>query len=171
MSKVALFQVEIPRRARVCAAGEHSLGPGDAYASVLIEGKKGELVRHDYCIACWEEGAEARWKEAGQSCWRGVVPQKEKRQLPEDQSERALVLFKEALAEEGEAKAAEAFILALFLVRKKAIALRKELKREGKRIQIYEILSTEEMVQVERFDLASLPVTGIQSRIASQLRG
>lgn len=170
MSKAVLFQVEIPRRARCCAAGDHPFKPEDPYASVLAEDEKGELLRHDYCMPCWEEGAEERWKEAGQSCWRGKVPKKEKRELPPDRTDRALTLLHEALQEGTDAKMAEAFVLALFLARKRVMSLRKQLNRDGQVIQVYEVLATEEMIAVPRHDLKTLPIAGIQRRIAAEMQ-
>lgn len=141
------------------------------YYSLLSEGEKG-FVRMDYCVACWKKHASAQADTAPiSSHWRSKVPfKKGPARLPEERKERALEILKEALTREGEDDRSEAFVLALYLARKKQLYLRKEMKKpDGQIIYLYEVAVTEEMLAVPKLKLSKLQIERVQAQIASIL--
>ena len=163
-----MFQIEIPKRATHCAKGGEPLLHGTEYYSILSRQENGESYqRKDFCPSCWEKGGHS--KEI--SSWKSVVPQKkEALELPKHKDERALFLLKEALANpESSENTAEAFVLALYLARKRLIVLRQEMLREEKvPICIYEVIETEEMLCVPKISVSNLRVEEVQAELSKK---
>jgi len=165
------FQIEIPRRSRHCRLKQEPFTPGMRYHSVLAEAEEGDLQRQDYCSQCWEAVAQGPEKH-GQSHWIGRVPHdKEEKEENLDRDERALVLLKEALQSDSDAAHDEAFVLALYLERRRLLARRKETIQQGYKFLLYEVLATEEMLAVKLIDLSKLSVAGLQRKISRKLNG
>jgi hypothetical protein len=153
--------IEIPRRASVCALGQEPLQEGSVYYSMLEEGDG--LQRKDYCSACWNQ---VRSDSNPRAFWKSKVLPKvssQKRQVV-DFSRYAFILLKEAL-ETGIEE--EAFVLALYLARKKQLFLRNEMERApGERYSLYEVAETEEMLAVKKFDLTNFQADKVQDNLA-----
>lgn len=145
---------EVPRRAAKCCKGEEPLNPGEDYISVLSKNHE----RSDYCLSCFPGPKDLPGDTLG--FWKATIPEKIER--PTTKNERAMQLLHEALSEKKENLA---FVLALYLARKKVLKLRQELKDSF----LYEVLETEEMLQIEKVDLSSLEVEEIQQNIANTL--
>lgn len=138
------FQIEIPKRGKVCLGCQKPFEKGDSFRSALIENEGWK--RADYCVSCWEQLPQIE-KVA---FWHGVVPeQSDKVSLPKDKGERALLLLKEKSATPDHER--EAFLLALYLLRKKLILLRKEVKnKEGEMLYLFEVAETEEPIAIKK---------------------
>lgn len=95
--------------------------------------------------------------------WQGRVPPKTKIEQNLDRLERALQMLRE-----GE-DPVDRMIMALFLVRKKWLELRNEYKKQGQTYQIYEVVATEEMIEIEK-KVLSLQDAIRQETIATRLR-
>ena len=158
-----LFQIEIPKRGSHCSSCNSLLEPETEYGSVITSADG--MVRKDYCSSCCEQ------TEGGLAHWRGVVPKRMKEEpLPKDREERALVLLKRMLGDE-EASHAEAFVLALYLHRKKMLHLRQEMTRdEGQVYFLYEVVDTEEMLAVPKVKISSSEVDQLQKKVAVILK-
>ena len=177
-----LFQLEIPRRATTCFKGNEALLPGMDYYSVLTPAalassaqaskEEKKIYRQDFCPLCWEQSAKEETIQQQKSYWKSKVSaKKEEKQLALSRDERALELLKASLHQSYEGVEAECFVLALYLARRKIVALRQELKQEnGENIQLYEIHATEEILCVKKIDLSQFSIQNIQIILAEKLK-
>lgn len=163
--------ITIPRRSAICAKGQEVLEPGAEYYSVLIDNGTA-LQRQDFCLACWktvrlEEGivqAKTHWKSR-------VVAKKEVVDHAPDRDAKAMVLLIEQLAQQTADEQAEAFILALYLARRRLLYLRQQLIDEkGVMMQLYEVAATEEMLAVPKLILSPKQIAAVQVRLAAKLK-
>ena len=166
------FKVDLPKRARKCAGDGQFLVAGETCYSLLKEApadEKEPYVRHDYCKNCWSRLQIDL--DTVVTHWKGRVPHEEAQIPDRTKEERALALLKELIAADNYEAHQQAYILALFLVRQRLLALRRELVQDdGTPVQLYEAVETEEMFCLKKIDIASLPVVAIQKALASQLR-
>lgn len=166
----SLFQVELPRRAPVCAKGNEPLLPQMDYYSTLIKDEEKGFVRQDFCPACWEMFVKQEAVKQGHSYWKSkVLPKKPLVITAQNRDERVFELLKESLA--SEELAAECFVLALYLARRRLIALRQEIKQEDGIALLYEVYDTEEMLCIKKQNLSSLQIETIQQSIAKKIKG
>lgn len=162
------FQIEIPKRSNTCSLGQEPLEPGMEYHS-LLQDEGEELVRKDFCSACWgkleqEATAGIHWKSK-------VPPGKEDDQkLNLQRDEMAFHLFREALKSEEESAREEAFVLSLYLARKRMMYLRQEVNKEGRIMQLYEVAGTEEMILVPKVQLSELQTEKVQRILAAKFK-
>lgn len=164
------FQLEIPRRASICAKCHNELTCGMDYYSALIEDEMQGLNRQDFCSSCWET------KEAFEpkSSWKSKVVSKKEdnRNLNLTRDEKILELLKSALQNDSKDSEAEAFILALYLARRRLLILRQELRQDnGDIICLYEESATEVMHGVKKIAVSLLDINKIQANVAEKLRG
>lgn len=153
--------IEIPKRQRTCSQKGELLQPGMEYHSVLETTPQGWL-RHDYCQQCWQERST---KEAHTN-WKGKVPAKTVLEKKVDRLSQALDALKDNLTEKN---LEEAYVLALFLHRKKWLALRGEKKKGDMTYLLYEIDATEEILAVPKLPLNSMNIAELQDKIAKKL--
>lgn len=177
MAAKSAFQIEIPRRAHACCECEQEFLPATEYHSAITEvepdpesesqTEEGESQRFDYCPACWEKlGCPAN----GRTHWRGKMPKKREKKEPVNRDDQAFELLRAALDGDDDASRSEAFVLALFLARRKVLAMRKEKLRDGRLYQLYEEPATGVMIPVPKVELSQLEVESIQRSIAYKLR-
>lgn len=134
--------VQIPRRSRKCKSGEEPFQPGTSYYSRLLRINQETFERADFCEACWKK--ESPLQEA--ISWRGEVPKKSPKEKAEEKLEGWLELFRRLIEEKSEK---EAYLMALFLKRKKVLLERGAL--EG--VSLFEREETEELFQVRPMKL------------------
>lgn len=164
-----MFQIEIPKRASQCLKGGELLVQGMDYYSALIRSENEQVyLRQDYCPKCWEQEGGSQSAQAMNSSWKSMVPlKKEGSELPKRRDERALYLLKDILSSQlSPDTMEEAFVLALYLARRRLIYLRQEMKRGGKPFCIYEVAETEEMLCVPKISLSDLQVEKVQLELA-----
>ncbi len=147
--------VEIPKRNKLCSLNQEPFKAGDIYYSRLSV----DYVREDFCAECWNK----KPLHMTMTSWKGKVPEKTKIEEKTDRLEKALLLVRET------DDPVERMILALFLVRKKWLYLRDEYKKGDKTIQLFEVVQTEEMLEIEKV-LLELKDAEKQSAIAAKLR-
>lgn len=166
-----MFYVEIPKRSLCCVKGGEPFLPGSQYYSTIMLEEKGERYqREDYCMECWKKGHPSSDSQMISS-WKSIVPiKKELSELPKRRDERALYLLKEILVNPNDSSTnSEAFILALFLARRRLIVLRQEVIREGKLpLCIYEVMETEEMLSIPKIPLSDLQVETLRLELAKK---
>ncbi len=168
------FQIEIPRRGQVCLHGQEPFTGGMEYYSVLLDGvAEGAYERQDYCSQCWDQLAKQNAISKSLSTWKSNVPmKKEASDLPKQRDARALYLLKEALKNNEPESCAEAFVLALYLARKRLMYQRQEIKlADGKPALIFEVAETEEMLCVRRIPVSELQVEKVQIDLAKKFSG
>lgn len=167
-----MFQLQIPKRAAHCMKGGEPLMQGSDYYSSLMRKENEEVYqRLDYCPACWERASDPSFVKYPNSSWKSTVPFKKKTEpLTKSRDDRALHLLKEALSlPESSEALAEAFILTLYLARRRFIFLRQEMKREGKfPLCIYEVAETEEMLFVQKISISHLSIEKVQLELAKK---
>lgn len=157
---------KVPRRSRSCAKSGLPFQPGMEYISLLKEGQGEEYIREDIAFSWWkEQGSEALLKET-KSHWRGKVPLKEEApKTPDQLFERAFELLTEYL-EKGSPKA---FLIALFLARKKKLILREEFPDEAGVTMLYEVAETEEMISVRAYELHGEEMAKFQQELNCEI--
>ncbi len=120
-------EYNITRTAGLCSACEQSLEPGQEFVATVREtvgdDDETELVRQDYCLACWEPAAEQTTADkAVLGIWhaRATAPKEKKKTFVDDE---LLVSFFDRLeGADQPAKVQFRFVLALILMRKKLLA-------------------------------------------------
>lgn len=159
------FQLIIPKRNSMCCSCNKPFLPGGEIHSLLTHHDE-EFSRGDFCSNCFippeEKNSATFWKTK-------LHPNKAEKNIASD--ERALQLFYSLLDSETLEAHEEAYLLGLYLCRKKLLALRKEgIEQEGIRISLYENLNNGEILCVRYFDLLKLPLHQIQRRIEVKLK-
>ena len=141
------------------------------YSALVESEEKGLYQRYDYCAPCWSLLNVQKLYPKLVSHWKSRVPAKKLvDELPKQRDARVLALLKDAILQNQSPD--EAFVLALYLARKRLIVLRQEmaLPNGGGAASLYEVLETEEMLCVPRLQLSELQVGKIQQSLASQLK-
>ncbi len=166
------YLFEIPRRAPACALGKEPFTAGMEYYSTLETLQDSGLERKDYCVSCWDNAAHKELLNKSLSHWKSKVQgKKDEHPLPQDRTERALELLRRALANVEETSHEEAFVLALYLARRRKLYLRQELQQaNGEWISLYEVAATEEMLAVKKIALSSLQTEKVQTSLAHKFR-
>jgi len=166
-----VFQIDIPKRSQLCSIGNELLSEGMEYYSLLTTDAEGAYSRRDLCPICWDKFQENFSGSENKTHWRSKVPSKKAiAVLPVNRDDRVLYLLKEVL-NDPENQGSEAFVLALYLARRRVLLLRHELCQEdGSVLLLYEVGATEEMLCVKKMQLSSLQTEKIQLEIASKLK-
>ncbi|PJD97527.1 MAG: hypothetical protein CK425_02550 [Parachlamydia sp.] len=163
------FVIEVPKRHQACMLGVEPFVPGMNYCSILIKNEEtSDFERLDYCLKCWEK--EGKIPDGNVSYWKSKVPQEKMKEnaFTGTHEEKALELFKQAMLENSDD---DAFILALWLVRKKKLILRHCFHdQSGQEIYLYEDPATEETFSVRKIALSNEKVLELQARLAKSLR-
>lgn len=159
------FLIEIPKRSKVCVEGQEPFSPDTEYYSLLRQ-ENGILQRFDYCERCWK-----RLELKEKTYWKGRIPAEHWSDQPaQSRDELVLNCLKEMLAQTGQEEREEAFVLGLYLARKKLLTFRQQLKHnDGSIFLLYELLETEEILSIPDIRLAGLNIKHIQRRIATKL--
>lgn len=172
MSVKTVFQIEIPKRGNSCMLGQEPLVPGMQIHSMLKEGaEEGIYERQDYCPSCWQKiSSQPDSIQDIRSAWKSRIPlKKEASDLPKQRDARAMYLLKEALKHNTKEDHDEAFILSLYLARKRLMYFRQELVLEdGQTATVYEVAETEEMLCVRK--IANLDVEKVQRDLAAKFK-
>ncbi|MBS4169145.1 hypothetical protein [Parachlamydia sp. AcF125] len=164
------FLIEVPKRQAACALGHEPFTPGMEYCSVLLETSEiTEFQRKDYCLNCWEK--EGKITDDNAAYWKSKVPNSSiKGGMPLiTYEEKAMELFRNAAKTVGEED--EAFILALWLVRKRKIVLRHCFhEKNGQEVHLYEDPLSEETFSVRKVHLEREKILDLQARLSNKLR-
>jgi hypothetical protein len=163
----ALTAIVIPRRGPACAGCATAFEEKMRYTSVLIDHEaEEEYIRRDYCETCWGEPKEEEYRHKRAVFWCSAVPERKKREAPKTYNEKALALLRELVKSDKEKDSHLAFVVALFLERKRNIALRKVY--EG--VAWYEDTTTEDMLPVRRVTLSDLDMAALEEEFNARVR-
>lgn len=166
-----MIPIDIPRRAKQCCRGEEPFTQGMTYTSRITLLKDREYQREDFCPFCWEKEVK-RTSMFPMTTWKGEVPKKtniEKiNELKADRLERALEVLRANLENAVEEDLKEAYFIALYLQRKKWLVSRGEMKRKAGPTLLYEVVSTEELIEIPKVNIKAEDIH-LQERIAAKL--
>lgn len=145
----ALYQIDIPKRARTCCTCQNAFSDGQVYYSVLHNEEHDQWLRFDYCESCCPKNKPSiMWK--GQAVCQSLIKPDET-----DQKLQLIHLLRETLA--NGVAAEEVFVIALYLARKRALLFRHEIQGpSGQVVWVYEAARTEEMFSVPKAPLEKL---------------
>jgi hypothetical protein len=130
----------IQSRAHACEACTKPFADRQAFHTLLYDEKSEQLRRMDVCDACWQSQFSdgARERKGFLSHWQGVY-EAPPAQAPEAiQKETAETLLRKLIEQNDPRYAASAFILAVMLERKRLLRVKEQIKRDGRRVFIYE---------------------------------
>jgi len=166
----SLFQIDIPRRSLTCSKGGERLMGGMEYYSLLSQDENQKFVRHDFCLACWEQFFHENQLNQREGYWKSRVDIKVEASSsqPYSKLEKAMILLKK-LTQENNRNEAEIFVLALFLARARRLLLRSEIQQDDGMYLLYEAPSQEEFFTVKRLDLSQIAIASLQKSLANQL--
>jgi len=125
----------------------------------------------DICDACWKSqfSEGAREKKGFLSHWQGIfeVPPPE---APEAiQKETAETLLRKLIEQNDPRYAPSAFILAVMLERKRLLRVKEQIKRDGKRVFVYEQPKTGDIFTIVDPDLHLNQLEAVQHDVAQLL--
>lgn len=172
MSIKTPFQIEIPKRGRHCALGQEELASGMEILSALKDGVDGIYERRDFCLSCWETLSAQNANKEFSTVWRSKIPSKrDVSDLPKQRDARAMVLLKSALQADEQLYREEAFVLSLYLARKRLIFFRQAMTLDdGQKANLYECAESEEMLCIRQIALSKLEVDRIQQELAAKFK-
>lgn len=173
-----MFPVDIPKRSHACFKDKEPFLSGmDYFSALLLDEKKSGFIRHDYCTKCWHEvqnsdTSNKTYLKDIASTWKSSVPKKQVIELPKLRDERALHLLKEAISSEEINTDAnlqnEAFILSLFLSRKRKLLFRQEIVKNSLTYTLFEVKETEEMLLVPKLEISELEIEMTRKTLAAK---
>lgn len=174
MSIKTFFQMEIPRRSQHCAKGQEQFIAESEYFSVLLENGQGDLLRQDFCAVCWQASNALEGFSRVKGYWKAKIASKKDNSEGQpilSRDEKAFQLLKEALSINSEDCLEEAFVLALYLARRRLIILRQKIRHDnGSEIYLYEVSATEEMLGIKKIELSNLKIEKIQLQLAAKFK-
>lgn len=161
-----LFTIEIPKRAHACYKGGEPFLPGwECHSCLIFNEAESTYERQDFCAACWNTQPHppciSSWKTK-------IPPHKQDAPKGKESTEQALSLLKASLESEASTAPYEAFILSLYLARRRILAARKELLSTSG--IVYEVLETGEMLCVPEVKLSEIQIPEMERQLAGKFR-
>jgi hypothetical protein len=161
----------IQSRAHACEACTQPFADKQSYHTLLLEDKSG-LRRSDICEPCWkqQEGSESRIRKGFISHWQGVyeVPPPVT-SVDAIQKETAETVLRKLIEQNDPRHAPAAYILAVMLERKRILKVKEQIKRDGKRLFVYELPKTGDIFTIADPDLHLDQLQQVQQDVAMLL--
>lgn len=158
----------IQSRAHVCETCLQPFADKQPYRTVLFEEGK-ELRRSDICEPCAQKAGDLRTRTGFISQWQGTY-EAPPAQAPEAiQKETAETLLRKLIEQNDPAHAPAAYILAVMLERKRLLKVKEQIKRDGKRVFIYEHPKTGDLFAIADPDLHLDQLEVVQRDVAQLL--
>lgn len=151
----APFQIVIPKRGASCSICQISFASGQEIQSQLLEKEEGWL-RQDSCSGCFSPIPKA-------VVWKHTIGLEEKKS-PETSGriEKMVILLQKLIESPSQEEHEEAFLLALYLVRKKVLVHRTKMG-------LYENLETGEMYLIPKLDFSHFSAQNAEIRLQTKL--
>jgi len=161
----------IQSRAHACEACAKPFADRQRYHTLLYDERQEHLRRLDVCAACWKSqfSEGARERKGFVSHWQGVyeVPPA---QTPDPiQKETAETLLRKLIERNDPRYAPAAFILAVMLERKRLLKVKEQLKRDGRRVFVYEHPKTGDVFTIADPQLHLNQLEAVQHDVAQLL--
>lgn len=162
--------ITIPKRSLHCSHGGERLCSGMEYYSLLTYDERQQMLRQDFCVACWQEFMSSLSLEnKNHGYWKSRVETKLAATPSLNKVEQALVLLRE-LSHSSSVNEGEIFILALFLERAKRLILRQEFEKEGEVYVLYEIQRQNEFITIKKVELSAIEIQCIQQTLLQKFK-
>jgi len=161
----------IQSRAHGCEACARPFADGQPFHTLLYDEKSGPLHRMDVCDACWQSQFSdgARERKGFVSHWQGSY-EAPPAQAPEAiEKETAETLLRKLIEQNDPRYAPAAFILAVMLERKRLLRVKEQLKRDGRRVFVYEHPKTGDLFTIADPDLQLNQLAAVQHDVAHLL--
>jgi hypothetical protein len=161
----------IQSRAIACEACTKPFADRQPYHTLLYDEKTDELRRMDVCDACWQSQFSdgARDRKGFVSHWQGVFEVPPPPAPDPIQKETAETLLRKLIERNDPQYAPAAYILAVMLERKRLLRVKEQIKREGKRVFIYEQPRTGDLFTIADPDLHLNQLETVQHDVAQLL--
>ncbi len=161
----------IQSRSHVCQISGRHFADKEAYYTLLFE-ERSELKRIDVCEAVWRERyGDAKATDAGGyvSHWKGVYEAPPAAPPEPIQKDTAESLLRKLIERNSPEFGAACYILAVMLERKRLLRVKEQLRREGRRIFIYEQPKTGDLFTITDPDLRLDQLDAVQHQVADLL--
>ena len=157
----------IQSRAHACEACGQPFADKQPYRTVLSEDGQ-ELRRSDICEPCAQKNGDDRTRTGFISQWHGVfeVPPPVTEAIHKDTAE---TLLRKLVEQNDPQHAPAAYILAVMLERKRILKVKEQIKRDGKRIFIYEQPKTGDIFTIADPDFRLDQLEAVQRDVAQLL--
>jgi len=157
----------IQSRAHACEVCAQPFSDKQPYRTVLSEDGK-ELRRSDICEACAQKNGDLRTRAGFISQWHGIfeVPPPVTEAIQKDTAES---LLRKLVEQNDSQHAPAAYILAVMLERKRILKVKEQIKRDGKRIFIYEQPKTGDIFTIADPDFRLDQLEAVQRDVAQLL--
>ena len=157
----------IQSRAHACEACGQPFADKQPYSTVLSEDGK-ELRRSDICEPCAQKNGDVRTRAGFISHWHGIfeVPPPVTEAIHKDTAE---TLLRKLVEQNDPQHAPAAYILAVMLERKRILKVKEQIKRDGKRIFIYEQPKTGDIFTIADPELHLNQLEQVQHDVAQLL--
>lgn len=160
----------IQSRSHSCQISGKHFADKEAYYTLLFE-ERSELKRIDVCEAVWREryGAKAAETAGYVSHWKGVYEAPPAAPPEAIQKDTAESLLRKLIERNSPEFGAACYILAVMLERKRLLRVKEQVRREGKRIFVYEQPKTGDLFTITDPDLQLDQLDAIQHQVADLL--
>lgn len=157
----------IQSRAHACSACEQPFVDQSAYHTVLFDDAAEGLQRRDVCATCWKSRTQQSFRERPGfiSHWQGVY----EAPLPPTepiQKENAETLLRKLIELDDPRYIPAGYILAVMLERKRLLKVKEELRRDDRRVFVYEHSATGDVLTVVDPDLQLDQLEPVQREVA-----
>jgi hypothetical protein len=161
----------IQSRAQACEACAQPFAHRQPYHTLLYDEKADQLRRMDVCDGCWQTQFSngARERKGFVSHWQGVYEVPPPPAPDPILKETAETLLRKLIELNDPHYAPAAFILAVMLERKRLLRVKEQIKRNGRRIFVYEHPKTGDVLTVADPDLHLNQLESVQHDVAQLL--
>jgi len=154
----------IGRRGAACAGCGAALVPGRAASSALFRdpaGGESAFVRKDFCAACFDDAGK---RGEPFSWWTAVVPAPEEKKAVFDVGVAKEFLLR-LLKEDAPERASLRYLLALLLLRKKAVKVGEQFARDGVDVMVLSVPPDETAFEVPCLEIDEAEATKLRDEI------
>ena len=160
----------IQSRAHACQACAKHFSDQQHYHTLLFE-VKDEIQRQDICEPCWKanNNEHLRERKGFISHWQGVYETPPPAPPEAIQKENAETLLRGLIELNDPRHGAASYILAVMLERKRILKVKEQLRREGRRVFIYEQPKTGDIFTIPDPELQLNQLEEVQREVAALL--
>ena len=158
----------IQSRAHTCEVCSQQFADKQPYRTLLFDLGK-ELRRSDICEPCAQKASDARGQTGYISQWHGVYEAPPAHPVEAIQKDTAETILRKLVEQNDPRYAPAAYILAVMLERKRLLRVKEQIKRDGRRIFIYEQQKTGDIFTIADPDLHLSQLEAVQRDVADLL--